>query len=482
IYLPFLEETGYVPKEKYSFGPEIFAHAQRAGRHFKLHERACFQTQVKSARWQEDDKRWLVETDRGDKFRARYLIMSAGPLNKAKLPAMKGLDRFKGHMFHTSRWDYDYTGGDTTGGLTGLADKRVGIVGTGATGIQCVPRVADYAKELFVFQRTPSAVDERRNSPTDAAWAESLTPGWRKRRADNFTAICGGVPQEEDLIGDGWTELFSRLTNPIEGYDPATLTEEDVGALAEIGDFQHMNQIRNRVDAVVGNADLAEKLKPWYRQLCKRPTFNDEFLPAFNRPNVTLVDTSAGKGLEQVTENGVVVDGQEYELDCLIFATGFEVGTAYSRRSELELYGRGGIALTEHWADATKTFHGMYTSKFPNWFQIGHTQTAINPNAITMFEDQMEHIAYVITEARNRGATTVEVTPEAENAWVDRVRAPNPVTEMVKTCTPGYYNNEGKPGQGAGLFEEFFAEGPMVFRQVLSDWRNEGSLEGLRLE
>ena len=155
LYLPLLEEMNYIPKERYSFAPEIFAHAQRIGQRYELYERACFQTKVKEARWDEDAGRWAVSSDRDDVFKARFVIMSSGPLNKPKLPGIPGIENFKGHTFHTSRWDYDYTGGDTTGGLHKLQDKRVGIIGTGATAIQCIPHLGAHAQQLYVFQRTP---------------------------------------------------------------------------------------------------------------------------------------------------------------------------------------------------------------------------------------------------------------------------------------------------------------------------------------
>jgi cyclohexanone monooxygenase len=181
VYLPLLEETGYIPKEKYSFQPEIFEHAQRIGKHFNLYEKACFQTQIKEARWNEDTQRWTITTNRDDLFQARFIIMSSGPLNRPKLPGIPGIEKFTGHTFHTSRGDYHYTGGDSSGGLHKLHDKRVGIIGTGATAIQCVPHLGQHAKQLYVFQRTPSSVDKRGNMPTDPEWVTTLKPRWREQ-------------------------------------------------------------------------------------------------------------------------------------------------------------------------------------------------------------------------------------------------------------------------------------------------------------
>ena len=350
LYLPLLEETGYIPRERYSFAPEIFAHAQRIGKQFHLYEKACFQTKIKEARWDDEAGRWTVTTDRGDVFKTRFVIMSSGPLNKPKLPGIPGIEKFKGHTFHTSRWDYDYTGGKTTGGLHKLKDKRVGIIGTGATAIQCIPHLGEHSRQLYVFQRTPSSVDERNNTPTDPAWAKKLKPGWQEYRNRNFTALLDGVELEHDEVRDKWTSPLKKLGELISNRGDSKLSADDKAALAEIADFQKMNDIRARVSSKVSDPATAEGLKPWFGQWCKRPTFNDDFLPTFNRSNVKLVDTSV-KGIERVTETGVVVDGIEYEVDCLIFATGFEVGTAYTRRAEFAMYGRDGLSLADYWAN-----------------------------------------------------------------------------------------------------------------------------------
>ncbi len=479
VYLPLLEETGYIPKEKYSFAPEIFAHAQRIGRHFNLYDRACFQTQVKDARWDEEARRWKIRTDRGDLFEARFVIMSSGPLNRPKLPAIPGIEKFKGHTFHTSRWDYDYTGGDTTGGMEKLRDKRVGIIGTGATAIQSVPHLGRYAKQLFVFQRTPSSVDERGNKPTDPEWVKSLTPGWQANRNHNFCSILSGIPIEEDLVGDKWTSLFKNLAKLLSGKDSG-LSGEQMALLSEIADYQKMNEIRNRVASTVGDTETAEALKPWYGQWCKRPTFNDEYLPTFNRPNVKLVDTK-GKGVERVTENAVMVNGIPYELDCLIFATGFEVGTAYTRRAEFEVYGRNGQSLSDYWSRGMRTHHGFLSHGFPNLFHMGLTQTGLAPNFTYMLDGQASHIAHVVKEVRTREGTSVEPSVDAEAEWVKLVTAPSMITEYQNTCTPGYYNGEGQNAQ-QGFLDSQYPEGAVRFYEMLKRWREKGDLEGLIVE
>jgi cation diffusion facilitator CzcD-associated flavoprotein CzcO len=477
VYLPLLEETGYIPKEKYSFAPEIFAHAQRIGRHFNLYERACFQTQVKQARWDDEERRWTIETDRGDVFKARYVIMSSGPLNRPKLPAIPGIEKFKGHTFHTSRWDYNYTGGDTNGGLNKLGDKRVGIIGTGATAIQSVSHLGQHANQLYVFQRTPSSVDERGNKPTDPEWVKTLTPGWQSYRNHNFCAILSGIPIEEDLVGDKWTSLFKNLSKLLSGKDNSNVSGEEMALISEIADYQKMNEIRDRVSSIVKDPEAAEALKPWYGQWCKRPTFNDEYLPTFNRPNVKLVDTK-GKGVERVTENAVVVDGVAYEVDCLIFATGFEVGTAYTRRAEFEVHGRNGLPLSAYWAKGMKTHHGFLSNGFPNLFHMGLTQTGLAPNFTYMLDGQATHIAHVVNEVKAREGRSVEPTPEAEAEWVKIVTGPSFITDYQNTCTPGYYNGEGQNAH-QGFLDSQYPEGAVRFYEMLARWREQGELEGL---
>jgi len=475
IYLPLLEETGYIPREKYSFAPEILEHAQRIGKHFNLYKHACFQTQITEARWDDVAARWTVRTDRGDEFKARFVVMCSGPLNRPKLPAIPGIERFKGHIFHTSRWDYDYTGGDTTGGLTKLADKRVGIIGTGATAIQCVSHLGQHAKQLYVFQRTPSSVDERGNKPTDPAWVKTLYPGWQAYRNHNFCSILAGIPIQEDLVGDKWTSLFKMLARLLSSGSDGTVSAQEVALMSEIADFQKMNEVRARVDATVKDRATADALKPWYGQWCKRPTFNDEYLPTFNRPSVKLVDT-LGKGVERMTENAIVVNGVEYEVDCVVLATGFEVGTAYTRRAEFEVYGRGGLSLSDNWAKGMKTHYGFLSHGFPNLFHMGLTQTGLTPNFTYMLGGQATHIAHIIAEVKDREAKSVEPTREAEAEWVDKVTRKSFMTDYQNACTPGYYNGEGT---GQGFLEGQDPDGAVRFYEALARWREKGDLEGL---
>ena len=477
IYMPMLEETGYMPTLKYAYQPEIFAHAQRLGRRFDLYDKVSFRTQTTEARWDDDAAQWVVRTDRGDTFRSQFVIMSTGLLNRPKLPAIPGIEDFRGKAFHTSRWDYSYTGGSTSGSLDRLRDKRVGLIGTGATGIQCVPALGLDAEQLYVFQRTPSSVAERGQRPTDSEWASKLQPGWQQERNHNLACILSGVPVEVDLINDGWTELFKILGQQQTGHGSDDLTPEQIADMQERADFTYMEKLRQRVAATVENPATAEALKAWYGQWCKRPVFNDAYLDTFNRPNVELVDT-AGKGVERITEDSVVVGGIEYPVDCLIFASGFEVGTTYTRRSACEMYGRDGQALSDAWKDGMRTYQGVLSHGFPNLMHIGFVQSGFSPNYTYVTDNQARHIAYLLSEVRALGARSVEASAESEQRWVDIVTAPSPMTKYQAACTPGYYNGEGQVDDQAFL-ETFYPDGCLEFLEVLDKWRADGRLEGL---
>jgi len=480
IYLPLLEEIGYMPVEKYSRAPEILAHSRAIGKKFDLYRNACFQTKVTEMRWDEAASRWTVRTNHGDAMKARFVVMANGPLQRPKLPGIPGIDDFKGHSFHTSRWDYDYTGGTSQGGLTKLADKRVGIIGTGATAVQCVPHLGAHAKQLYVFQRTPSSIDVRNNRPTDPQWAKSLEPGWQQKRMDNFNTLVSGGFQEEDLVNDGWTDIIGNILFLARKRQVDGAPQEDAATLMQLADFKKMEQVRARVDSIVRDKAKAEALKPYYNQFCKRPCFHDDYLDTFNRPNVELVDT-AGKGVERITENAIVANGKEYEIDCLIYATGFEVGTGYTRRSGYELYGRDGVSLSEKWKDGISTLHGFHSRGFPNCFIVSNSQSGFTANFPHMLNEQSKHIAYIVKTCGERQVRTIEASPEAESEWVQTIQSLAIMRQkFFEECTPGYYNNEGKLSPLAARNGPYGA-GPIAFVRVLEDWRADGGLKGLEL-
>lgn len=467
VYMPLLEETGAMPTERYATGEEIRQHAVRIARHYDLYRDTLFQTRATSLTWDEGSEEWEVKTDRGDDFRARYVITSSGTLTQPKLPGIPGIEDFRGHTFHTSRWDYSYTGGSANGELTGLADKRVAVVGTGATGLQVIPEVAKYAKELVVFQRTPSTVDVRDNRPTDWNWAASLKPGWQKERMDNFLAVLAGEAVEESLVTDGWTATTGLQRHILSGTQGESTADTDLQD--EIDDAVTMNRIRARVDEIVDDPATAEALKPWYRYMCKRPGFSDLYLQTFNRPNVSLVDTADFHGISAMTETSVVVGDDTYEVDCVIFATGFETGVSGVVSGTLPVIGRGGISLLESWSRGPRTLHGFYTHGFPNLFQLGAIQNANSVNFVHILQEQAAHIAAVIERAALEQARRIEPTPEAEASWVQTVlETARDVSAFQAECTPGYYNAEGT--QAITGFT--YSPGPVAFHRVLEEWRS----------
>ena len=476
IYLPLLEETGYMPVERYSKAAEIREHTRRIADHFGLYEHAVFSTQVTALEWDEAAGRWTVETDRGDAMRAKYVVLTTGPLNKPKLPDIPGITSFKGHAFHTSRWDYAYTGGSATEPLDGLRDKVVGVIGTGATAIQCVPKLAESAQRLLVFQRTPSYVAARNNAPTDPTWVKSLEPGWQQKRMENFTAQFTGIVDEEDMVRDGWTVLARKLRDRMMA-DPT----QDAAAAFEDEDMKLMARGRERVSEIVKDPVRAEALQAWYSVYCKRPCFHDEYLQAFNRPNVELVDTK-GRGVEAITERCCVVDGTEYPLDCLIFATGFETSGDFTTRSGFTMRGREGRTLSDKWSNGMSTLHGLQSRDFPNVFIISQSQSGMSVNFPHMLNEQSQHAAHIVEYCLEHDVKTVEPAEHAEREWVDTiVKMAMGRAKAVSQCTPGYYNNEGRPS-ATGATASPYGAGPVAFLQVLREWRAKGDLAGLELD
>ena len=483
IYLPLLEETGTVPSAKYVPAPEIQAHAGRIADVFGLRDRALLSTGITAVRWDPERSRWIISTDRGDELRARFVTMGTGPLHRPKLPGIPGLHDFEGHAFHTSRWDYGYTGGDPGGApMTGLADKRIGIIGTGATAVQCIPYLAASAGELFVFQRTPSSIDVRANHAIDPEWFASLEPGWQDRWLMNFTTLQTGGFADEDLVKDGWTDIAQRIRDRVVALVSAgePFAPETIARAYEDSDDEKMAEIRERVDAVVTDPETAEGLKPWYRQLCKRPCFHDEYLDAYNRPTAHLVDTD-GKGVTRIDAEGVWVGETRYPLDCIIFASGFEVGTDVARRSGFAVEGRDGVTLSDYWADGMRTLHGMHVAGFPNLFVIGISQAAnLISNIPHNYVEAGATAAAVIDRALAEGASEVEVTSDAEDAWVAMLEGNSLAFMGNSECTPGYYNNEGGPiGRRERLNASGYPQGPIAYFDHIRRWRTSGDFEGL---
>ena len=481
VYMPLLEETGHMPSEKYAHAPEILEHCRRIGHHYGLYGDALFHTQVTELEWDETRPAWRISTSRGDRFTAQYVGLGIGPLNVPKLPGIPGIEDFRGHSFHTGRWDYTYTGGDPSGApLAKLKDRRVAVIGTGATAIQCVPHLAAAAQELYVFQRTPSSVDVRDNRPTDPRWFAGMArPGWQERWMRNFAENQSFAFPEEDLVMDGWTDIGRRIRTQVLEAMPAELTPENIFAAIEHSDFEKMEEIRARVDAIVQDPATAQRLKAWYRQLCKRPCFHDEYLQSFNLPSVHLIDTD-GRGVERITADGVMVAGKKYAVDCIIYASGFEVGTEITRRAGFEVKGHEGRTLAEHWRDGMRTMHGVHAFGFPNMFIVQAFQGAnLISNVPHNLYDAARSVGAIVKHAAETEAIRVEVTQEAEEAWMQLILSGQSLLQGPD-CTPGYYNNEGHPEDPRIRFFNGYPSGPSAYFDYIEDWRTSGRFEGLR--
>jgi len=480
VYLPLLEETNYLPTQKYVLAPEIFAHAQRIARQYELYDQALFSTQVKGVRWDDANQRWLVTTNRGDQLRARFLITGTGPLHRPKLPGIPGIQEFKGESFHTSRWEYSVTGGSPLEPMNKLATKRVGIIGTGATAIQCIPHLGRDAQELFVFQRTPSSVDFRNNHPLSPENVGELSPGWQEEWLLNFCTLQNMGFADVDYVKDGWTDISKRIRDRVIEEAKGNFTPEIMRSAYETCDDEKMEEIRARVDDVVSDHDTAQGLKAWYRQLCKRPCFHDEYLDTYNRSSVHLVDTN-GQGVERIDATGVWVQGVHYELDVLIFASGFEVGTELSRRTGFEIVGRNDLTLSEKWSEGMETLHGMHVVDFPNLFLMQPSQAAnLISNITHNHVESSRNLASVIDHVKRSGATLVEPDTEAVHAWVAQYAMATGTVMNSPDCTPGYYNNEGK-GPDARQLRTMgnYPTGSIGYFAYSKAWRESGEFTGL---
>lgn len=415
-YLPLLDEMDYVPKDHYAKGPEILAHCQAIAKKYNLYELAVFQTTVTSTIWNEEEEMWYLTTDRGDHMKARFVICANGTLSKPKLSKIKGMESFKGHSFHTSRWDYDYTKED----LSGLEDKVVGIIGTGATAVQAIPGLGASSKELYVFQRTPSSIDIRDDWPTDPNWARKLKPGWQAKR------------RERAMRGPRLTEEQKA--------ERAAMSREEKIRRQENANIDYMMRIHKRIDEVVKDKVTADALKPWYMFMCKRPCFHNDYLPTFNRPNVHLVDTH-GKGITEITAKGPVFGGTQYELDLLIYATGFEVQKTGIYN---QIKGENGLDLDDKYSTGIRTLLGIHSQGYPNLFIMGGYQASFQFNLTDMLQSQGDHIAACIDYVRRHDYQSIDVLSEAEEWWVQEVIHHRGKTTRNQDCTPGYYNFEGE--------------------------------------
>ena len=308
---------------------------------------------------------------------------------------------------------------------------------------------------------------------TNQLRALGASPDWEKER---FT-MDDGLSKAVNLV---FVKLYKEgLRAYLQGKFMSYVGLSNLAKQVEMADFEKMEQIRSRADSVVNDPKTAESLKPYYRQFCKRPCFHDEYLSAFNNENVELVDTD-GRGIDTISEKGIIFDGKEYEVDCIIFATGFEVGTEYTRRCGYEIYGKEGVSISDKWKDGLSTFHGMHTRSFPNCFFFGPQQGAFTANYTHSLDEQSIHLSYILKKMKEDKLTFVEASEHAEQDWVEKIiHKSRDMKEFRENCTPGYYNNEGKPDLQPQ--NNPYGGGPLEFFSMMRKWRKEGKLEGLEV-
>ncbi|EXJ71207.1 uncharacterized protein A1O5_06201 [Cladophialophora psammophila CBS 110553] len=520
IYMPLLEETGYMPTQKYASGEELRGHAERIARKWKLDENAWLRQRVTSLEWDDNAKEWstrlVPQLEPGKEgnpitVHSRFVVLATGLTFFPHIPQVPGIEKFKGACFHTARWDYHSTGGTSTKPeMLKLRDKRVGVIGTGATAMQVVPSLVQWSKELYVFQRTPSSVDRRDNRPTDPEWARTINskPGWQKERIENFHRFVTNAPEKPpvDMVSDGWTRMpsYSALTGTT-GLNCRTPEEaqkhiEELHAL----DLPRQEGIRKRVDEIVTDPSTAEKLKPWYPGWCKRPCFHDEYLQSFNEQHVKLVDTN-GLGIKEITEDGVLVGDKEYKIDTLILSTGYRSLFLLSPggRVDIDIKGRNGLSLDKKWTEGVATLHGMMSHGFPNLFWPGLIQAGGSPNFSFSVDLSATHISEILSYAsatkrvngedrynpdKYKNHFTIEPTLEAEEEWSQLIASQAGAFAAVAGCTPNYFNAEGELARPASPKEQakrarlsLWAKGPEDFARIVTEWRASKDFKGLEI-
>lgn len=493
IYLPLLEEMGYMPKERYSTAQEIADYANLIADRYHLRDKAVFHTWVSGLQWDAEDNRWLISTSRGDRIRARFVVVGTGPASRPRLPGIPGIADFQGKSFHSSRWDYDYTGGGPGGALDKLADKRVALIGTGATGVQIVPHLAKSARQVYVVQRTPSPILWRGNRETDAEWFAEYTrePGWQARMWKAFdAAIDGGTPDPGVVDERGMAIIAFHLKYLREktNLDVSQLAPQDWEELYELADHSAMEEVRHRIDLIVGDEAKAEALKPWYRLFCKRPTPSDDYLPAFAQDNVTLLDVSRSKGLDRITTTGIVANGVEYDVDCIVYASGFEITSSYEKRLGIPIEGVGGESIYQHWSNGMRSMNSLMFNGFPNLFMVGGLfGLTLSLNYVTSIDDQARTIAYIVNQLDDRGVTAAQPSRAAEDEWMHLQTTLPPAGPYAslfggsaESCTPGYYNQEGIAVSARRDYRlDAFPLGANGYSALIHRWREAGDLAGL---
>ena len=425
--------------EKYAAQPEILRYCQHVAERFELRQHIAFNTEVQSIRFDESEQRWHLVTNTGISYSAQFCIMATGCLSTTNLPAIPGIDSFKGEHYHTGHWPKE--GVD-------LAGKRVGIIGTGSTGIQVITTIADSVSELVVFQRTAQYSTPARNVPTDPTYEAEIKRNYADFRAENYhrplaidIRLDPKAPKTFEVSDEQrraeyekrWAEGGMSL---LLAFRDSTLSK---AANETVSDF-----IKEKIEHIVDDKEVAEQLKPKHIYGCKRPCIDTGYFEVYNRDNVTLVDASAN-GIDRITDNGVVVDGQLYPVDCLVFATGFDamIGTL----NRIDIRGRDEAELKDKWHDGPRNYLGLVSHGFPNMFFVaGPGSPSVLTNMVATSEKQVNWIGDCIAHMRNNDIALIDANIDAEQSWLQEVQRAAQRT-LWSACDNWYYgsNIPGKP-------------------------------------
>lgn len=480
VYMPLLEELGYLPSQKYASGIEIRAYCKRVAKRFNLDQNALLETEVTALTWLHEQSLWQVETNRGDRFRSLFVTLGLGQFQTPRIPNLTGIDAFEGHMFHTSEWDYEYTGGDPGGAtMERLKTRRVGVIGSGPSAIQSIPHLARSARSLFVFQRTPSAVNSRGNQAAPDHWRDqSRHPGWQRALMTNYIQFRNPLIEVKDVVNDNWTQIAARIRSRLNAVPAKDRTQKVLDQIQELADIDNMANLRDRVARIVHDPATARALQAWYPQFCKRPCFHDEYLQAFNRSNTHLIDTD-GKGVTLLNRTGVTAVGHDYELDCIIFATGFRNTVGGPVQNTLKILGRH-TTLQDVWANGVRSFQGIFVNGFPNLFFVQPAQGANFLSNVTHNSvDAAETIAAVVRHSRKTGTAEVEVGDDAQDRWLALLQQGTRRLALAE-CTPGIFNNDGNLSDPAVDWNIGYPDGPAEYFRYTARWRGDGRFEGLK--
>ncbi len=423
-------------QERYAPQPEILSYANHVADRFDLRRDITFDTSVVGARF--SDNRWLVTTDSDLKLNAQFLVMATGCLSSTNVPDFPGLESFAGTVYHTGKWPHD---------PVGFQDLRVGVIGTGSSGIQSIPIIAEQAASLTVFQRTANYAIPAHNAALDPARQADVKSRYADFRAANrqMTSAFGAeFPQNDaSAMSVSESERFQQYEDAwMSGGLPFLRSFNDLALDAEANETA-AEFVRSKIRQVVKDPAVADLLCPTQTIGCKRICVDSGYFETFNRENVTLVDVST-EPVSHFTPDGLVVGDTEFEFDAVVLATGFDAMTG--SLLAMDICGRDGISLQDAWAEGPKNYLGLTIAGFPNLFTVtGPGSPSVLTNMLVSIEQHVDFITDTIESLRANGQSTIEATTNAQDAWVSHVNGLADLT-LFTTCN-SWYLGANVPGK-----------------------------------